>query len=42
MLFNLDQDLGEQNDVAGKHAERTKSMVAALNRWKEDVGEPAE
>lgn len=31
-LFNLAQDIGEQNDVAAAHPERVKSMLAEIDR----------
>ncbi len=33
MLYNLAEDVSEQNDVALKHLERTKSMLKELGRW---------
>jgi arylsulfatase A-like enzyme len=31
-LFNLAQDIGEQNDVAAAHPERVKTMLAEIDR----------
>ena len=33
MLFNLDEDLSEQNDVAMKHLDRTQRMLKDLGQW---------
>ena len=41
MLFNLDEDLGESNDLADTHHGRAKQMFAALSRWRDDVAEGA-
>ncbi|MYJ74713.1 MAG: hypothetical protein F4089_06240 [Gammaproteobacteria bacterium] len=41
MLFNLDQDLGESNDLATIHHNRAKRMFAALSRWRDDVARGA-
>ncbi len=30
-LFNLDEDLGEKNDLAKKHPEKLKELVAVMN-----------
>ena len=38
MLFNLDDDLAEQEDLAGVHPERVERLLAALEAWKVDVG----
>ena len=36
-LFNLEQDPGEQVDVAGRHPQRVESLLEALARWERDV-----
>jgi len=36
-LFNLDDDLGEQNDLADNYPERAGKMAAATEEWKIDV-----
>jgi arylsulfatase A len=36
-LFNLADDLGEQNDLATKQPDRVKAMQAALRAWEKDV-----
>jgi arylsulfatase A-like enzyme len=36
-LFNLAEDIGEQNDLAGKHPQRVQTMTAALEAWTRDV-----
>jgi hypothetical protein len=36
-LFNLEQDLGEQNDVADRHPERVKRMRTQLHDWYDEV-----
>lgn len=41
MLFNLDADLGESNDLATTHHNRAKQMYAALLRWRDDVASGA-
>ena len=40
-LYNLDDDLGEQDNVADQHPERVKQMLAALEEWKTDVASGA-
>jgi arylsulfatase A-like enzyme len=37
-LFNLDNDLSEQNDWAGQQPERVKTMRAEIDAWAKDVG----
>jgi len=37
-LYNLDEDIGEQIDLAESHPERVKKMLAAIESWKADVG----
>jgi arylsulfatase A-like enzyme len=42
-LFNLDEDLSEQHDLATAHPERVKTMLEALQAWIKDVhGEEGE
>jgi len=36
-LYNLDDDLGEANNIASEHPERVVSMQAAIAEWREDV-----
>ncbi len=36
-LFNLDDDLGEQNDLAGRYPERVVALRAELTTWQRDV-----
>jgi arylsulfatase A-like enzyme len=38
MLYNLAEDISEQNDVAGQNIDRTKSMLKQLGEW--DVSLP--
>ena len=38
MLFNLDDDLGEQDDLAAAHPDRVERLLAALEAWRSDVG----
>ena len=38
MLFNLDDDVGEQSDLAAAHPDRVERMLAALEAWRTDVG----
>ncbi len=36
-LFNLDDDLGEQNDLASRYPERVAALRAELTAWQRDV-----
>jgi arylsulfatase A-like enzyme len=36
-LFNLQDDLGERQDVAARHPERVRAMLAAIDAWQRDV-----
>ena len=36
-LFNLEEDPGEQNDLSGKHPDKTAKLEAMLNEWKTSV-----
>ena len=38
MLFNLDDDVGEQSDLAAAHPDRVERMLTALEAWRTDVG----
>lgn len=38
MLFDLETDLGETTDLAADEPQRVEEMMAALERWREDVG----
>ena len=35
--YNLADDIGEDNNLAGKMPERAKQMQQMLARWREDV-----
>jgi arylsulfatase A-like enzyme len=37
-LYNLRDDVGERNDVAGQHPDRVTAMRTDLHRWYGDVG----
>jgi arylsulfatase A-like enzyme len=36
-LYNLDEDTGEQNDIAARHPELVQQLLAALGDWLRDV-----
>jgi hypothetical protein len=36
-LFNLKQDIGEQNDLAKKEPKMTAQLLAQLKNWRKDV-----
>ena len=36
-LYNLSEDPGEQNDLAGKYPDKTSNMLGQLETWFEDV-----
>ena len=38
MLYNVEEDLAELNDVASEHPKRVKNMLKALGSW--DVSTP--
>jgi hypothetical protein len=38
-LYDLDADIGEQNDVAGQHADEVKRLHALAERCREDIGD---
>lgn len=37
-LYNLADDIGESNNLADKHPEKLKELMADLNKWRKDVG----
>jgi len=37
-MYNLADDIGEDNDVAGKHPEILQEMRTLLDQWSQDVG----
>jgi len=37
-LFDLGNDLSENNDLAAQQPERVKTMQADIERWAEEVG----
>ncbi len=37
LLYNLKEDIGENDNVAGQHPERVGTMLGKLNDWSEDV-----
>jgi len=37
-LFNLKEDIGEQNDISKSHPEKTNELRAKLHAWREEVG----
>ena len=36
-LFNLKEDIGEQNDLAKKGPKVTRQLLAELKNWRKDV-----
>ena len=36
-LFNLDEDIGERNDLSKAHPEKTREMLATLDEWVKDT-----
>ena len=36
-LYNLAKDVGERNNLADRHPDRVKAMLAAIEAWKTDV-----
>jgi hypothetical protein len=36
-LFNLKEDIGEQNDLAKKEPKMTAQLLAQLKSWRKDV-----
>ena len=41
LLFDLDRDPGERNDLAARHADRVRELNRMLSDWMRDVGPPA-
>ena len=39
-LFNIEEDIGEKNDLSAKHPERLKEMVEKTKKWSETHIEP--
>ncbi|SFS40246.1 Arylsulfatase A [Zhouia amylolytica] len=39
-LYNLNEDLGEQNNLASKDPEKTEQLSRKLERWRKEVGAP--
>ena len=37
-LYNVADDIGEQNDLSAKHSERSGKMLNALKAWQKEVG----
>ena len=37
-LFNLREDIGEKNDLAKKHPDKVKTLVAHLAQWRKETG----
>jgi arylsulfatase A-like enzyme len=37
-LFNLREDIGEKNDLAKKHPDKVKTLVAQLAQWRKETG----
>ncbi len=37
-LFNLKEDIGEQNDLAASEPEKASELRALLHKWREDIG----
>ncbi len=37
-LFNLDEDLGEKNDQAGRYPELVEELFGELGMWEREVG----
>jgi arylsulfatase A-like enzyme len=40
-LFNLKDDVGEQTDLAAKHPEKVKELVALWSKWNAELADPA-
>lgn len=36
-LFNLKDDIGEQNDLSNTHVQKAKELTAKLHQWRKDV-----
>ncbi len=39
MLFDLEEDIGEQNDVAGKYPVVVKRLLDLVKQGREDIGD---
>lgn len=39
-LFHLEEDIGEQNNLAGARADKTREMLALLKEWQSDLDAP--
>ncbi|EDM24809.1 aryl-sulphate sulphohydrolase [Lentisphaera araneosa HTCC2155] len=39
-LYNLKDDLSEQNNLAAKHPEKVEKLLAQLNKWRQDMKAP--
>ena len=39
-LFNLDEDIGERQDVSAQHSALVKDLLASLKEWEHDVDKP--
>ena len=37
LLFNLEEDWGEQNDLSDRYPERLNVLISELDRWQRDV-----
>jgi len=37
-LFNLKEDLGEQNDLSESHPKKVNELQTMLNEWRKDIG----
>jgi arylsulfatase A-like enzyme len=40
-LFNLKQDIGEQNNLAGKEPEKVKELAAVWEKWNSELVDPS-
>ena len=40
MLYDLDQDIGEQNDITAQHPERMKELEELRSQWDAELIEP--
>ena len=39
-LFDIDQDIGEQNDLSKQHPEQIQSMISATKSWSQNHTQP--
>jgi arylsulfatase A-like enzyme len=37
-LYNIKEDIGEENDLAGQHPERATEMLKSLRKWQDETG----